>query len=43
VAYEIRKSDGKKYKELSDEEQDLVVEDTSQLEDVTERCEWKRS
>ena len=42
VAYAVRKSDGKKYQDLSHEEQDLFGKDTSKLEEVTEKIEWKR-
>ena len=43
VNYDVRKSDGKKYVELSDAEKDAVDEDTSQIEEVTEQFKWKRS
>jgi hypothetical protein len=42
VSYDARKSDGRKYTELSDEEQELLDEDPSQIDEVTEKFEWKR-
>ncbi|HQE92041.1 MAG TPA: hypothetical protein PLH19_04600 [Anaerolineae bacterium] len=42
VSYDVRKSDGVKYQNLSAEEQDVLDKDLSQLGDVTERFEWKR-
>jgi hypothetical protein len=42
ISYAVRKSDRTRYKDLSDEEQDLIDKDTSQLEEVAEKCEWKR-
>jgi len=43
VSYGIRKSDGLKYQDLSEEEQNVLDKDLSQLGEVTERFEWKRS
>ena len=43
VNYDVRKSDGKKYVELSDAEKDSLDEDTSQIGEVTKQIEWKRS
>jgi len=43
VSYDVRKSDGAKYQDLSEEEQDVLDKDLSQLGEVTERFEWKRS
>ncbi len=42
TAYDIRKSDGQKYSDLSDEEQDLLDNEPSQIEELTEKFEWKR-
>ncbi len=42
VSYGVRKSDGVKYQNLSEEEQDVLDKDLSQLGNVTERFEWKR-
>jgi hypothetical protein len=43
VCYEVRKADGIKYSDLSDQEQDVVDQDRSQLEEVTIEFKWKRS
>lgn len=43
ISYDVRKSDGTKYQDLSEEEQDLLDKDFSQLREVTERFEWERS
>ncbi len=42
ISYAIRKSDGAKYKDLSEEEQALLDKIPSQLGEVAERFEWKR-
>ncbi len=42
ISYDVRKSDGTKYQDLLEEEQDLLDEDPLQVEEVTERFEWKR-
>lgn len=43
VSYDVRKTDGVKYKDLSAEEQDILDEDVAQLGETMERAEWKRS
>ncbi len=42
VYYDIRKSDGARYDDLSEEEQNALDADPSQMGDATERFEWKR-
>lgn len=42
VYYDIRKSDGARYDDLSEEEQNALDADSSQMGGSTERFEWKR-